>query len=261
MTSTHDLDSYRGRIGNLYTRHGLCPPFALRHAVQGWMARDIPVWHCVDIIERYLTGYGRSCPSGSGDRNFAWLSEVIETKWYNQSFVGRPRPARKQSHPDSPDDEYDAVKANQRPGRAAEFTARPPHPALKPDSFAPDGIALRQKGFSTSSSPSRTKPVPQPPRAAFTLSGQTLAPTPKKIDAAVAWLRAELAAGERVAAEVEAEAHSVGIASRTYDRARQRLSVSSRRSGFGRGAKYMMALPAAHDNETPSGVTNDASVI
>ncbi len=27
-----DLDTYCGRVGNLYVRHGLCPPFTLRHA-------------------------------------------------------------------------------------------------------------------------------------------------------------------------------------------------------------------------------------
>jgi hypothetical protein len=32
MTSIEyvDLDTYCGRVGNLYVRHGLCPPFMLR---------------------------------------------------------------------------------------------------------------------------------------------------------------------------------------------------------------------------------------
>lgn len=66
---------------------------------------------------------------------------------------------------------------------------------------------------------------------------------PKKIDIAVAWLRTVLTAGERAAAEVEAEALCAGIAPRTYDRARKRLGVTSRRVGFGRWAKYMIVLP------------------
>jgi len=63
----------------------------------------------------------------------------------------------------------------------------------------------------------------------------------------------ELAAGEKVAAEVEAKARSVGIAARTYDRARQRLGIMSRRVGFGRKAKYLMALPVVH--ATPNAST------
>jgi hypothetical protein len=37
-----DLGTYCGRIGNLYTRHGLSPPFALYHAAQNWIASEIP---------------------------------------------------------------------------------------------------------------------------------------------------------------------------------------------------------------------------
>jgi hypothetical protein len=46
-------------------------------------------------------------------------------------------------------------------------------------------------------------------------SGQRLASTPKKLDAAVAKLHTVLTAGERAAAEVEAEARSVCISPRT----------------------------------------------
>jgi hypothetical protein len=81
----------------------------------------------------------------------------------------------------------------------------------------------------------------QPPRGAPKSSG--LAPSPKKIDIAVVWLRTLLASGERPAAEVEAKALCAGISPRTYDRARQRLRVTSRRIGFGRWAKYVIALP------------------
>jgi len=82
------------------------------------------------------------------------------------------------------------------------------------------------------------------------------APSRKKIDTAVDWLRAELATGERPAAEVEANALCAGIAPRTYDRARKRLGVTSRRVGFGRWAKYMIALPML--DRTPEASSTDA---
>ncbi len=97
---------------------------------------------------------------------------------------------------------------------------------------------------------------PQPPRGAPKSSGQELAPSPKKIDLAVALLRTLLASGERPAAEVEAKALCAGISPRTYDRARKRLGVTSRRIGFGRWAKYVIALPGRHG--TPSEGANMA---
>jgi hypothetical protein len=59
-------------------------------------------------------------------------------------------------------------------------------------------------------------------------------------------LLTELANGDHAAAAVEAKAQSTGIAPRTYDRARKRLGITSWRVGFGRRAKYLIALPPAH---------------
>jgi hypothetical protein len=93
--------------------------------------------------------------------------------------------------------------------------------------------------------PHRTSPQQsrQPQRSASRLSRQMPTSRPKKIDLAVAWLRAELARGERPAVEVESNAICAGIAPRTYDRARKRFGNTSRRIGFGRCAKYIIALP------------------
>ena len=117
---------------------------------------------------------------------------------------------------------------------------------------------MRRKAVNAFSPARQTKPasseqIPQPQLTASRLSRQTLAPSPKKIDIAVDWLRAQLATGEQVAAEVEAKARSLGIAPRTYDRARRHLGITSRRIGFGRMAKYMMALPVVH--ATPRAAT------
>jgi hypothetical protein len=254
-----DLATFCGRIGNLYGRYGLCPPFALHAAAQGWMAREIPLSHCVDVIERYLTDYGRSCPSGSGDRNFAWLSSLIQTTWYERSFARPPGPAPKHArHHDWPD-EYGAEEPNQKPGRRPTVAA-PPKPDPKHDSFEPDRIAVRQKAASAVSPVAGIRSIfPQkihPKRSASNSSRPTPAPGPKKIDMAVTWLRAELASGERSAVEVESNAVCAGIAPRTYDRARKRLGITSRRIGFGRCAKYMVALPVI--DGTPSERANIA---
>jgi len=248
MTSIHDVC---GRVGNLYSRNGRCPPFALYDAARGWMARDIPLWHCIDVIERYLTGYGRSCPSGSGDRDFVWLSGLIETSWYDRSFAKPLRPAPKKSRYHDWGDSNAEEERNQRAGRREAFTARPLNPVSKLDSLEPDRVGFREKAAGGSSPARGTKSVsPQPRRNASRPSSQTQAPRPKKLEIAVAWLRTELASDERPAAELEAIALCIGIAPRTYDRARKRLGIVSRRIGFGRWAKYMIALPPVH--VTPS---------
>jgi len=223
---------------------------------------SLAIHSCAAVIERYLRRHGRSCPSGSGDRNFVWLNELIETSWYGRSFATTPRPAPKQIRNQDWLDER-GEELNQKPRRRSAFAAGIPNDDSEPESFEPDGIDFRQKALGAFSPARQTEPasseqIPQPQRSASRLSRQTLAPSPKKIDIVVDWLRAELATGEQVAAEVEAKARSVGIAPRTYDRARRRLGINSRRVGFGRKAKYMMALPLAH--ATPSAASTETGV-
>jgi hypothetical protein len=249
LIEDQDFATYCGRIGNLFSRHGRCPPFRLHDAARGWMAREIPLWHCIDVIERYLAGYGRSCPSGSGDHDFVWLSGLIETSWHDRSFAKPPRPTPKHSHHHDWLDEYGVEEPSQRPGRRATFGAAPKLDS-KHDSFEPDRAAVRQRTAGAVSPVGGTRSIsPQkihPERNTSNSSGPMPAPSRKKIDTAVDWLRAELATGERPAAEVEANALCAGIAPRTYDRARKCLGVTSRRIGFGRWARYMIALPTVH---------------
>src|SRR5258708_7723037 len=115
-----DLATFCGRIGNLYGRHGLCPPFALHAAAQGWMAREIPLSHCVDVIEQFLSRHAGSCYSGSGDWNFAWLNSLIHTSWYERSFVTPPRPTPKHARHD---DWLDEHGAGERGGGGREGSA------------------------------------------------------------------------------------------------------------------------------------------
>src|SRR5262249_33827289 len=89
-----DLNTYCGRVGNLYGRYGLCPPFALRRIAADWIASGIVLSHIVAVIDRHLTDHRRRYNSGSGDALFSWLDEFIRKSWYEQhvspSQISRP---------------------------------------------------------------------------------------------------------------------------------------------------------------------------
>jgi hypothetical protein len=180
-----DLATFCGRIGNLYGRHGLCPPFALHAAAQGWMAREIPLSHCVDVIEQFLSRHAGSCYSGSGDWNFAWLNSLIQTSWHERSFATPLRPVPKQSRHDNWSDNYGSEEPNQRSRRGADLTAAPKLDP-KQDSFEPDRIAVRQKAAGAISPVGGTRSVlPQkihPKRSASKSSDPMPAQGPKKIE-------------------------------------------------------------------------------
>jgi hypothetical protein len=65
----------------------------------------------------------------------------------------------------------------------------------------------------------------------------------KPIDNAEAFLRRELANGEVAAAVIEQYARDDGISLRTLDRARSRLRVVTRRTGFGKTGRSWLSLP------------------
>jgi hypothetical protein len=230
----------------MYAKYRMSPPFGLYHAAQGWIAQDIPLWHCLDVIGRFLRRHASSCYSGSGDWNFAWLNSLIQTTWHKRSFAMPPRSSPKDTCRRDWSDEYAEELNHHRADLRTPLAALRPDRNSKPDSFDPRPLSLREKAAGAVSSARDTKSaqqVPKPHRSAFRLSGQIPASGPKKIDLAVAWLRAELASGGRTAVEVEANAVCAGISRRTYDRARKRLGVTSRRIGFGRCAMYIIALP------------------
>src|SRR5262249_4161597 len=66
---------------------------------------------------------------------------------------------------------------------------------------------------------------------------------PKRIDEALTFLRRELADGEVAATRLEEKAKASGISPRTLDRARARLKVISRRTGFAKEGKCWLSLP------------------
>src|SRR5215467_9798959 len=76
-----DLDTYCGRIGNLYGRYRLSPPFELRRIAADWKASGIALSHIVAVIDRHLTDHRRRYNSGSGDALFGWLAEHVRRTW------------------------------------------------------------------------------------------------------------------------------------------------------------------------------------
>ena len=76
-----DLGTFCGRVGNLYVKHGLSPPFELRNTAAAWLADGIELSHCLDMVEQHLRDHAASCRSGSGDRWFSWLDKRIRHSW------------------------------------------------------------------------------------------------------------------------------------------------------------------------------------
>ncbi len=218
-----DLDTYCGRIGNLYVRHGLCPPFTLRRVAADWMATGIALTHIVAVIDRHLTDHRGRYYSGSGDALFTWLDGFVRKTWHEQhDSRSRVRGPTKQPFPDrewvnrqpSADDEFDASRRPTTRGVPASNRSD------APGYFGAD----------------------RAPRRTAERIGQNRK-HPKRIDQAIAFLRNELAEGEVAATRLEEKAIASGISSRTLDRARARLKVISRRTGFAREGKCWLSLP------------------
>ena len=76
-----DLGTFCGRVGNLYVKHGLSPPFELRNTAAAWLADGIELSHCLDVVEQHLRDHAASCRSGSGDRLLSWLDKRVRHSW------------------------------------------------------------------------------------------------------------------------------------------------------------------------------------
>ncbi len=71
----HELAELVGRIGNLYTRKGLSPPFHLRNAVDQWsgLSQD----EIVAVIEKHFQDCRRFYTAGSGCQHFNMVRAAI----------------------------------------------------------------------------------------------------------------------------------------------------------------------------------------
>jgi hypothetical protein len=227
MTSIDDvdLDTYCGRIGNLYGRYRLCPPFELRRIAAEWMASGIAISHIVAVIDRHLTDHRRRYYSGSGDALFSWVDAIIRKTWREQHVSP---PQAKPSRPtmqrigdrecvdrqSSTDHELDPRRSPT--GRKAPVVSR---------------SDLLGRGTADQAAPHSVKSIGHKRNQ------------PTRIDEAIVFLRRELANGEVAATRLEEKAKAGGISLRTLDRARARLNVISRRTGFAKEGKCWLSMP------------------
>jgi hypothetical protein len=220
-----DLDTFCGRIGNLYGRHGLCPPFELRRIAAEWMASGIALSHIVAVIDRHLTDHRRRYNSGSGDALFSWLAEHVRRTWDEKILASPWTQSARARVPRTADHEWVDRQPSADP--AIDLRRRP---SIRE---APVGDRSYAPGYGrTDQAPSESaKPIGQKRRG------------PKQIDQAIIFLRRELADGEVAATRLEGRAKASGISARTLDRARARLKVISRRTGFAKDGKCWLSLP------------------
>jgi hypothetical protein len=220
-----DLDTYCGRVGNLYGRYNLCPPFTLRHVAADWKASGIALSHIVAVIDRHLTDHRSRYHCGSGDALFNWVDGIIRKTWREQHLStpqARPTRPTMQRTVDrewvdrQPNANYEVDPRRSLTGRDVPASNRSDAPGLcgadraPPESVKSIGHKLREL---------------------------------KRIDQAIAFLRLELANGEVAATRLEEKAKAAGISLRTLDRARARLKVISRRTGFAKRGKCWCSLP------------------
>jgi hypothetical protein len=241
---TDDLDemtTFLGRAGNLYGKKNLCPPFRLKEFAEAGRLEGIPLSHCIEQISRHLAENSGRYRCGSGDGGLPSLDAEIRHSWHRLTRPPRAVPARtdrlyKRSTDDAvadPSDQWIFDLVNQTP-RAAQPIG------LKP-------IENAGLGGEPGDVPSHRSQMDTSPRSVSNRADT--APNPvvpiglKPIDKAEAFLHRELANGEVAAAVIEQYARDDGISPRTLDRARSRLRVVSRRTGFAGTGKSWLSLP------------------
>jgi hypothetical protein len=234
MTLIEDLDlaTYCGRIGNLYTRHGLCPPFELRRVAADWMASGIPLSHIVAVIDRHLTDHRSRYYSGSGDALFSWVDEIIRKTWREQHFSPPWAQATRPTMQRFPD--RDRIDQQPSADHQVDSLRRP---------------ASREALLGRSDAPVCSRADQPPPQSAKSIGKRRTGL--KRIDEAIAFLRRELADGEVAATLLEEKAKASGISLRTLDRARAKLKVISRRTGFAKEGKCWLSLPTTPKQRAP----------
>src|SRR5258708_6837823 len=221
MTSIDDvdLDAYCGRVGNLYGRHGLCPPFTLRHIAADWKASGIALSHIVSVIDRHLSDHRRRYYSGSGDALFSWVDGIIRKTWYEQ-HVSPP-----QTKPSQPTMQRiaECERVDWQP--SADHEVDRMRSSTRREAPVGNWSDAPGRGRADQALPQSVKSIGQKRKQ------------PKQIDRALAFLRRELASGAVAAVRLEEKAKASGISARTLDRARARLKVISRRTGFAKDGK------------------------
>jgi hypothetical protein len=212
MGDVIDLRFFLARAGCIYTKAGLSPPFHLREFAEACLLDGIDLTFCVDQIISYLDQHATFYRSGSGDGTLAPLNDLIRKRWHDLHKPPRARPER-----------TDRIWQRNEEIEVASPATDPLETSVAP---TPATIAAPKK---------TTRPVHQKP-----------------IDRAVAFLLSELAHGELPTVVVEQAANDEGISARTLDRARSRLKIVSRRTGFGKTGQSWLFLPHPAQNAKKS---------
>jgi hypothetical protein len=81
MNYLTDFDAFRGRIGNLYGKKNLSPPFELRRYAQAWWIDGIEPAHCIEQVRRHLEQCSHQYRCGSSDKGIFWVDRSIRDTW------------------------------------------------------------------------------------------------------------------------------------------------------------------------------------
>jgi hypothetical protein len=154
---------------------------------------------------------------------FSWLDEFIRKTWYEQ-HVSPPRP--KPSRP--------------RMQRIADREWVDRQKTADHEVDAKRGPTNRGVPAGNRSNASRLCRTDQAPPQSVKSIGRARR---GQMDQAITFLRRELANGEVAATRLEEKAKANGISPRTLDRARARLNVTCRRTGFAKSGKSWLSLP------------------
>jgi hypothetical protein len=77
IIDSYDLNTFLGRIGNLYVRKNLSPPFDLKLFAEGWLLDGISFQHCFEKIRDHLEVHSRQYRFGSGDDSLRVVDAII----------------------------------------------------------------------------------------------------------------------------------------------------------------------------------------
>jgi hypothetical protein len=222
-----DLTTFLGSVGCLYVKRKLSPPFRLKAVAEEWITQGIALSFCLAQIDSHLAQHSDLYRHGSGDRWFLWLDQAIRRSWYERHL------SPPQAKPIRPKMERIAER---------EWVDRKPSADHEIDCRRRPGGQEAPVG-SRSDAPGCDRPDQALPQRIKSIGKKRK--QPKQIDRAVAFLRRELASGAAAAVRLEEKAKASGISARTLDRARARLKVISRRTGFAKDGKCWCSLPMA----------------
>jgi hypothetical protein len=74
-----ELAEIAARVGNLYVRRGLSPPFNLHKAVRHWLG--LTQDEIIEVLERHFAEHRRRYTCGSGDGLFYLVEAAIRAAW------------------------------------------------------------------------------------------------------------------------------------------------------------------------------------